>query len=57
MARQSVFPKKGTDYRVALLLAMTKYGSLYYTFGFVPSRPTAPLSISRRFIFRLRAAE
>lgn len=57
MARQSVFPKKGTDCRVALLLAMTKYGSLYYIFGFFPSRPTAPLSISKRFIFRLRAAE
>ena len=57
MARQSVFPKKGTDCRVALLLAMTKCGSLYYTFGFFPSRPTAPLSNSKRFIFRLRAAE
>ena len=57
MARQSVFPKRGTDCRVALLLAMTKCGSLYYTFGFFPSRPTAPVWSSRRFIFRLRAAE
>lgn len=31
--------------------------SQFYTFGFFPSRPTAPLSSSRRFIFRLRAAE
>lgn len=45
MARQSVFPKKGTDCRVALLLAMTKCGSLYYTLASSPPAPRRRLQL------------